>query len=131
MGDGIILENNTEQWVMTEHVSALDVPGPKGLLKGEERVLSAIEHKIAKGHEYAEGKTLVVFLEGAGIWYPNRVGRSITGRHNFNEVCCVALLDIIDGIYSYSVSFFNEKHSPTWKVEIERDFTNWKISRLQ
>ena len=81
--------------------------------------------------EYANGKCLVVFVDGAEKWYPNRVGRRMDGQHNFNAIYCVGLLIGNDSGYLYSVSRFNKKHSPTWKVRINSDFTSWKVSQIQ
>ena len=72
-------------------MSALENPFNK-LPKGESRVISAINLKIDKGSEYAKGKWLVVFFDGAGEFYRNKIRENIKGRHNFGAVYCVGLL---------------------------------------
>jgi len=82
--DGVLIDKLTGGSRKTEHVSALDVPlRKKGLPQGETRIIDAINLKINKGKEYAEGKILVVFFDGAGKWYRNKIREAINGRHNF------------------------------------------------
>lgn len=131
-GDGIICDKGTGFRFSAEHVCALDFPGnAKQPPKNEARAISAIEHKAKRGESHAKGKTLVVFLDGAEIWYPNRVGRVVAGRHNFNEIYCVGLLLIDEQGYSYSISKLHKDHSPTWRVQINLNFTDWKVTSLQ
>jgi len=130
-GDGIIFNKDNKEYFFVEHVCALDFPIVKKLPKNEERILWAINHKIKKGTDYAKGKALVVFLDGAEQWYPNRVGREIAGKHNFSRVYCVGLLIGNDDGYSYSVSQLDQIHSPTWRVEINSNFTDWQVTQIQ
>ena len=132
-GDGIIHDRDTGQWFLTEHVSALQTPGPHAELRGEARVLHAIQHKIDRGPEYAQGKRLVVFIEDAREWFPNRVGRAIHGTHNFDAVYVIGLISHSDDGYSYSISQIDgvNGHSPIWKVDINNDFTDWTTTCLQ
>lgn len=131
-GDGVLIDLDTGFWIRMEHVAAMDFPSTEALPKGEDRVLHAINHKIAKGQDYAQNKHLVVFLDGAEIWYPNKVGRAIAGKHAFTSVYCVGLIkgDDENG-YAYSVTQFFDKHSPTYIVQIDPDFTNWTIKQVQ
>lgn len=129
--DGVIYDRDTDQWFLTEHVSALKVPSPDAHLKGEDRVISAIQKKIDRGAEYARGKRLMVFIEDAGEWYPNRVGRQIHNTHYFDAVYCVGLLTNDEEAYEYSVTQFDPVHSPTWRVRIEGDFSDWEVTRVQ
>lgn len=62
-GDGFVVDTKTGEIIPTEHVSALENPlNPLLILKGEDRIINAIDLKIKKGAEYAEGKWLVVFF---------------------------------------------------------------------
>jgi hypothetical protein len=66
-GDGIIGSKDSKIAHIVEHVCAMDFPAGKQLPKGEDRVLWAINHKTKRGPEYAKGKILVVFFDGAGM----------------------------------------------------------------
>lgn len=130
--DGVIHDRGTGRWFLTEHVSALQTPGAHAQLRGEERVIHAIQRKINRGPEYARGKRLVVFIEDAGQWFPNRVGREIHERHHFDAVYVIGI-ESNDNDYVYSVSQLDgvQGNSPTWRVVINNDFTDWSISRIQ
>lgn len=131
-GDGLIINRNTGEVTPTEHVSALENQF-NPLPKGENRIINAINFKINKGKKYAEGKFLVVFFDGAGEFYRNKIRESIKGRHNFNAVYCIGFLISDENAYSYSITEFKESHgdkSITFKVEINNDFTDWKISQI-
>jgi hypothetical protein len=130
--DGLIHDRDTGVWFLTEHVSALKTPGPHSELTGEERVLYAIQHKINYGEEYARNKRLVVFIEDTGLWYPNRVGKAIRNKHNFDAVYVIGI-ESNDDDYVYSVSQLDgvNGHSPTWRVRINEDFTTWTTERIQ
>ncbi|MCC6639354.1 hypothetical protein IT409_02235 [Candidatus Falkowbacteria bacterium] len=131
VGDGILLNKERKEWIRLEHVSALDVPSDDSALKNEERVLNAIQKKIDKGVEYALGKMLVAFIESAELWYPNRVGNKIHGKHNFVAVYCIGLLKSGRDGYQYSISQLEPSNSPTWIININFDFTDWSIQRIQ
>jgi len=131
-GDGFIVDKNTGELIPTEHVSALENPLNE-LPKGEDRIINAINLKIAKGDEYAEGKWLVVFFDGAGEFYRNKIRENIKGRHHFGAVYCIGLLTSDESGYTYIVTEFKESHgeqSITFKIEINGDFTDWKISQI-
>lgn len=91
-GDGFFVDRKYGRFIFTEHVAALDVPKGEKLPKGEQRIIDAINLKIARGAEYAEGKWLVVFFDGAGEFYRSKIRENIWGRHNFSSVFCVGLL---------------------------------------
>ncbi|MDO8569836.1 MAG: hypothetical protein Q7R89_03665 [bacterium] len=132
-GDGFIVDKDKKIIVPTEHVSALNIPKGKNLPTGEQRVIDAINLKIAKGPEYAQNKLLVTFFDGAGEFFRNKIRESIFGRHGFEAVFCVGLLNSGKDGYSYSVSEFRDSfgdQSVTHKVEINGDFTNWKVSQI-
>lgn len=132
-GDGFIVDKERIIIVPTEHVSALNIPRGKELPSGEQRVIDAIDLKIAKGSEYAKNKLLVVFFDGAGEFYRNKIRENIFGRHGFEAVFCVGLLDSDENGYSYSVTEYRDSfkdQSVTHKVEINGDFTAWKIFQV-
>jgi hypothetical protein len=133
-GDGIIVNRKNGHWFLVEHVSAMTYDKGQQLPKGEARVLWAINKKIEKDRKnpgYADRKTLIVFLDGAEKWYPNRVGRAIAGTHNFSAVYCIGLWSSESNMYRYTVSDLRPHHSPTYSVEINDDFTDWTVSQLQ
>lgn len=131
--DGIIVNKNTGELIITEHVSALEnVHNPQP--KGEERVINAINKKIEKGSEYAKNKWLIVFFDGAEKFYRNKIRESIKGKHNFGAVYCIGLLNSGENGYSYSVTEFKESSSDrsvTFKVDINADFTDWCIEQIK
>ena len=132
-GDGFIVDKDKKIIVPTEHVSALNIPKGKNLPTGEQRVIDAINLKIAKGPEYARNKLLVTFFDGAGEFFRNKIRESIFGRHSFEAVFCIGLLNSSKDGYSYSVSEFRDSfgdQSVTHKVEISGDFTDWKVSQI-
>ena len=132
-GDGFIVDKERKVIVPTEHVCALDIPEGKKLPKGEKRVIDAINLKIAKGDEYARGKLLIVFFDGAGKFYRNKIRKSIFNRHSFEAVFCVGLLESGDNGYSYAVTEFRNslgEKSMTYRVEINRDFDNWRVTQI-
>ncbi len=126
-GDGIIIDKTTDTWVMTEHVSALDSQRDIPLPKGEDRVIDAINHKIDRGFDYAAGKNLIVFFDGAGEFYRNKIRESIAGRHNFLTIYAIGLMWSNENGYAYSVTEFDDDLSTTFKVVINGDFTDWTI----
>lgn len=128
--DGILLDKETGQWVLTEHVSALDVPSNKPIPKGEERIIQAINKKIEEGPEYMKNKILVVFFDGTGEWYRNKVRESIKGRHNFIGVFGIGLVKSGKDGYTYTITEFHENFSISYKVEINGDFTDWKVTKI-
>lgn len=132
--DGLFIDKKTGRVVATEHVSALEIPKANLQEKGEARILHAIEHKIKRGCEYAEGKFLIVFFDGAVKWYRNRLREAINGKHNFKSIYCIGLLTVDDSGYAYSLTQFHPKMpetSITYKVKINSSFTDWQVYRLE
>jgi len=133
--DGYILDKKTGEVIPTEHVSALENehnPQPSG----EERIINAINKKINKGKEYAAGKWLVVFFDGAGEFYRNKIGENIKGRHHFGAIYCIGLLESPEesyDYYEYIVTEFLDSRdaSLSFKVRINPDFTDWEISQIK
>lgn len=131
-GDGFLLDRNTGEYIVTEHVCALDAPGRKRPLpKGEERVILEIEKKIARGKDYAKNKTLVVFFDGAGIYYRKNIREAIRDKHHFDSIYAVGLIKGDSLEYRYSVTEFGYHDSITHMVVINNDFTDWKVSELK
>src|SRR3989338_5096544 len=124
--DGVIFNKNTNKKFFVEHVSAMDYPYIKKLPAGEDRILCAINKKIKKGSQYAKGKSLVVFVDGTGIWYPNKVGRIIPANQPFEAIFCGALIEGGETGYSYSVTEFSKFHSLMFRVNINSDFTDFE-----
>lgn len=131
--DGLLIDDRLGIAAPTEHVSALDIPDVPGaqLPSGEQRVIDAINLKIARGADYAEGKFLVVFFDGAGTWYRPQIREAIKGRHNFKAVFGIGLLTSDEEGYAYSVTQFFEESSVTFKVQINSDFTGWTVEQIQ
>lgn len=130
--DGVIHDRDTGFWFPTEHVCALSTPGAHAELRGEQRVIHAIQQKIDRGPEYARGKRLVVFIEDAGQWFPNRVGRLIHDTHHFDAVYVIGLeSSVSDYIYSLTQLDGVQQNSLIWRITIDENFNNWNIVRVQ
>lgn len=107
-GDGFIVDKSLRAIFPTEHVSALNIPKGKKWPKGEQRAIEAINLKIARGHEYAHGKILVTFFDGAGEFFRSKIREVIFRNHSFEAVFCVSLLTSgVDG-YSYYITEFRD-----------------------
>ncbi len=125
--DGILIDRKTGDRVYVENVAAMSFPNTS-LAKNEDRVLNAIEDKIARGPEYAAGKVLVVFYDGAGRVKFNKVAKAVQGRHNFERIYLVGLVGDKKGTeYTYSVSVLNEKNTNTAVITIDPTFSSWVI----
>jgi hypothetical protein len=131
-GDGFLVDGKKGMAIPTEHVSALENSKNKQP-KGEDRIIEAIYKKIKRGPKYAEGKILVVFFDGAGEFFRNKIRESIKGKHNFVSIFCVGLLTIDTNGYSYIITEFKEEYgdkSISFKVQLNPDFTDWEISQI-
>lgn len=132
-GDGFIVDKSLKAIFPTEHVCALDIPQGKKWPMGEQRAIAVVNQKISRGRDYAQGKILVVFFDGAGEFFRNKIREAIFGRHNFEAVFCVGLLNSGKDGYSYSITEFRNSfgdQSITHKVEINGDFTDWSASQI-
>lgn len=129
-GDGLIVERDTGMQMLMEHVYV-----PPGEGDFSERVEKAIEHKVQKGPGYAAGRTLVVFSDATGKWFPNRVARAISGKHNFNAIWVAALnaAAIAEGHYAYDVAELDVSagDAAVSRVTIAGDFGSWRVDRIQ
>lgn len=131
-GDGIIGSKATKIGNIVEHVCAMDFPAGRQLPKGEERVLWAIQHKTARGPEYAKGKILVVFFDGAGMFVRSKIRESIYGKHNFESVVCVGLLTVDNSGYEYILTDYCDEYgneSISFRIKIPMDFSGWTITQ--
>lgn len=129
-GDGAMLDRDAGTGFLTEHVF---IPPPaNGNTKSvEEQVIDAVSSKAAKGIEYARGKTLVVFSEAVGNWFPNRAARAINGNHAFDAVWALGLEDVIERRYTYWVTRLDPVHAPGWRVRIAEEFNGWDVEEIQ
>ena len=131
-GDGVIGSVETGNGHIVEHVCAMDFPAGKQPPKGEDRVLWAINHKAARGPEYAQGKILVVFFDGAGMFVRSKIRESIFGKHHFESVICVGLLTVDDTGYEYMLTDYcneYENQSISFRIKIPMDFSGWNIEQ--
>lgn len=138
-GDGLIVNEASGSVVETEHVF---VPGPHpGAPAGRNDtesmalILEKIEHK--NDAKYA-GKTLVVFCNDGGTgsaWYPNRLAKVLPPGLPFEAVWVMALQGVIDGSYTYGVTWLQlglrPEGVPVWRVRIAPDFESWTVEPLQ
>lgn len=132
-GDGFFLDRESGQIMLSEHVSALDIPHGNRLPMGEQRIIDAINLKIARGPDYANGKWLIVFFDGAGNFHRSRIRENIRGRHNFSSVFCVGLLTSGETGYSYIATEFRDSYgeqSVTFQIDINCNFTEWKVTQI-
>lgn len=133
-GDGIIYNLREGKDWPTEHV--IVPPGSPNDLDGTDaRILEQIQKKQRKGGtQYARGKTLVVFNEIGNneAWHPNKVASRLP-KSDFKEIWVVGLHSVSDGQYTYGVTVLDRNlvSMPIWKVEINKDFTDWVVTRIQ
>ncbi|MCP3385958.1 hypothetical protein NLM31_36780 [Bradyrhizobium sp. CCGUVB4N] len=133
-GDGIICDVKAGETWPTEHVMVPRLrPGETG--DAATLILDAINLKRKKGGAaYAEGKTLIVFLEAdAGRWYPNQVAKQLPNPLLFATVWVVGLQGVEDGEYVYGVTNLDltEGKVPTLLVRVSRDFSSWQVTQIQ
>jgi len=129
-GDGILIDKKNRKFIITEHVSALENPLADPMPKGEDRVIDAINKKISRGPNYAKNKTLVVFFDGAGKYYRNKIREAVRGKHNFINVYIIGLLTSDEMGYAYAVTELHDDFSITFKVDIDFNFTKWDITQI-
>lgn len=132
-GDGLLVDKKTMTAIPTEHVSALEIPLAPNLPNGEQRAIDATNLKIAKGADYAEGRILVVFFDGAGWYRRDKIREAIFGRHNFQSVFYITLIKGDKSGYEYVVTEFKDEfgdQSASFKVDINADFTDWTVEQI-
>ena len=133
-GDGIIYDLDAHESWPSEHVLVPKLRhGQTG--DAEALIIKQIKLKISKGGAaYARGKTLIVFLNaGAGLWHPNKVARQLPNPLHFAAVWVVGLSQVEEGEYVYNVCHLDisEGDAPAFQVRINKDFTAWKVTRVQ
>lgn len=131
-GDGVICNLATGETFPTEHVMVLAKTDATADL--DDLVLAAIAKKRDKGGPaYAAGKTLVVMIEGGGVWYANRIARQLPQPLHFAAVWAVGLNGVEDRRYSYWVAMLDlaDGDAPVYRVVIADDFASWKVTRIQ
>lgn len=133
-GDGIVQDKATCETWPTEHVmvtrhAVSEDDDAKSL------ILKAVEQKRQKGGPaYANGKTLIVFLDaGAGEWKPNVVARELPEPLLFAAVWVVGLHGVEDGEYVYNVACLDisEGDAPAFLIRINKAFDGWNVTRVQ
>lgn len=101
----------------------------------ENLILESIKKKRNKGgHQYASGKTLVVFLNANGeSWLPNKVTRLLPTPLHFDTVWVVGLQYVRNNEYVYGVTNLNiaKGNAPTWLIYIAEDFNSWRTEIKQ
>ncbi|MDD3897027.1 MAG: hypothetical protein PHU04_04300 [Candidatus Peribacteraceae bacterium] len=126
--DGILLDKRTMEFIKTENVATMDFPSTN-FPRGEKRIIAAIMSKIQKGHEYAKGKILTVFFDGAHQWHRNKVREAINGKHHFEQIFLIGLVTDHNATeWEYSVTELEENTSTTFIVKITPDFTDWSVT---
>lgn len=133
-GDGVICDGHSDNRWPTEHVMVPDLMDTAGK-DIEDRILEQIRMKVDKGGAtYAEGKTLLVFLNAAGgAWHPNKVVRRLPETLHFDTVWAMGLQGVENGEYVYGVTNLHRSggDAPAWRVRIGPTFESWVVVRFQ
>ena len=131
-GDGIILDRESGEQMVTEHIFIPKHQNKDGK-STEDLVVEAVEKKENKGGKsYSKGKHLIIFCDGIGNWFPNKVGRRIQGIHNFSSVWAIGLERVEnDNFYFYWVALFDKNHSPVSQVKIDFQQKQWSVENIQ
>ena len=131
-GDGIIINRDSGEQMVTEHIF---VPKhqKKDKKSAEDLIVEAVQKKQSKGRKaYAEGKHLIIFCDGIGNWFPNKVGRKIQKTHNFSSVWAIGLERVQnENYYYYWVALFNTNHSPISQIKIDFQKKKWSVKIVQ
>lgn len=131
-GDGIIIDRDSGEQMVTEHIFV-----PKHQNNGdkstEDLIVEAVEKKQNKGGKsYSEGKHLIIFCDGIGNWFPNKVGKRIQGIHDFFSVWAIGLEKIEnENDYFYWIACFNETHTHVSQVRIDFQEKKWSVKKIQ
>jgi hypothetical protein len=129
-GDGAMLDRDTGTGFLTEHVFIPPpAQGKKSLV--EQQIANAIAAKAKKGAGYARGRSLVVFSEAIGPFFPNRIGSAIAGTNAFEAVWAMGLESAIGGQYAYWVTRLEPDHAPAWRVALSKEFDAWTVTPVQ
>lgn len=81
------------------------------------------------GAQYASGKTLVIFLEGGGEWFPDKVSRQLKEPLLFDSLWLFSLCSPFVGGYVYDVVQFQNGLVNKWKIFINKEFDSWVVKK--
>ncbi len=129
-GDGIIYNATKKQAWPTEHILLSRRNNEPEHLQS--LILKQIEKKQNKGGAaYASGKTLIVFLNKQGDeWDPNKVAKSLP-HVDFESIWVAGLQNVINGEYNYNVTRLDANGCQIWRININKDFDNLEVKRIQ
>ena len=127
--DGILVDMDADEWIKVENVSAMNFPNTN-LPLGEERIINAIEDKI-KSCIVQNDLVLVVFFDGAKLFFPNKIAKAVYGRHNFINIYLVGLVSQENNKYLYSVSELFPDFAEVHLIEINENWTNYTVQKYQ
>lgn len=131
-GDGVLVDQQTGETWRTEHVM---VPNRDNSVDLEDRIINAVSSKQAKGGlPYAQGKTLVVFLNAGGqVWFPDKLVCRLPDPLHFDAVWVIGLERVEDGEYVYNVVLLDGStgSAPAVRVHIAKDFGDWHVEGVR
>lgn len=127
--DGLILDTLTGQLHQMEHVIAFR-RDEHADLDGKGLILKAIEQKVDRGADYAAGKTLVVFPEGAGEWVPREVRTAVPASFAFDALWVIGRCSLRDDEYAYNVVRLRPDPFTMWRVtlDLHKDDPDWSVA---
>ena len=129
--DGILVDLDADAWIKVENVAVMKFKDRQPL-QGEQGIIDAIQKKIDKGPQYAKGVILTVFFDGIGQMYANRIAKHFSGKHHFEKIYLVGLVNDKGGAqYQYSVSDIFEQDASIYTIDITPDFSSWHVTKIQ
>lgn len=130
--DGILVDVDAEDWIKVENKAVMTFNNIKPP-QGEKGIIDEIQKAIDKaGEQYQKGVILTVFYDGVGKMYANRVARHFFGKHSFERIYLVGLIDDNGGTqYSYSVSELYDQDASIYRIDITPDFSSWEVTQIQ
>lgn len=131
-GDGILFDRASESGMVTEHIFIPPMQKKAGQAT-EDVIIAAVNKKQSKGRKaYAEGKHLIVFCEGIGTWFPNRVGKVIAGTHDFSSVWAIGFEGHSgENEYTYWATRFEDDHSHAVQITVNFKERSWTVTTVQ
>ena len=132
-GDGIILDTKTGNTWFVEHTMVPAAPAGSDP-DVQASIITAIRAKQAKGVAYAEGKTLVIFLNlGGGKWYPNKIAKVLPQPLLFDGVWVFGLQMTENGEFVYGVTCLDmgDGDAHAWLVRVHESFEGWTVQKVQ
>lgn len=130
--DGILVDFDAEDWIHVENKAVMTFNNVKPP-HGERGIIDEIQKSIDKaGEQYQRGVILTIFYDGVGEMYANRVARHFYGRHSYEGIYLIGLINDHGGQqYSYSVSELYDQDSSIYRIDIAPDFSSWKVTQIQ